>query len=207
MLFPKKNINFTAEIGDVMKLVENIKTFFWSLRMHKIAKRIQRNRQMIGLDMAKSIGIYYHHTGKESCEIIGKFANYLKSKGIAVKILGYLDTVEKSTDIADNQMFNYFYKSNLAFNRIPNNANVYNFIKQPFDIFFDLSLSDHFQNLYIANSSVASFKIGRSCEWGLKIFDFTLELQKETDLTEFVKIILNYLSVFNQPDSTPIIEK
>jgi len=183
-----------------MKLIENFKTFLWSLHMRKMAKKLKRRRQMIGLDLAKSVGIYFYYDGKASYETANKFANYLRNRGMAVMLLAYSDSKQKPEEVPESPNFGVFVKSELRFNRVPNDAIVNMFVKQPFDIFFDLSLTDHFQNLYIANASHATFKVGRVSDWGMKIFDFTLEIKDTTDMDEFIKIILGYFEVFNQTE-------
>ncbi|MCL2027055.1 MAG: hypothetical protein FWG79_01060 [Bacteroidales bacterium] len=185
-----------------MKIIENFKTFLWSQRMRKIAKRLHRRRQMIGLDLAKNVGIYFHYEGKESYDIANRFANDLRNRGIAAMLIAYANSKEKPTEVAESPNLGLFVKSQLGFNRVPHDDIVNMFVKQPFDIFFDLSLTDHFQNLYIANSSHATFKVGRTSEWGLKIFDFTLEINDTADMNEFIQIILKYFDVFNQTETT-----
>ncbi|MCL2682192.1 MAG: hypothetical protein FWE63_01745 [Bacteroidales bacterium] len=184
-----------------MKIIENFKTFRWSRRMRKIARKLKRRRQMIGLDLAKSVGIYFHYDGKASYETVNKFANYLRNRGISAMLLAYSDSKEKPTEVPESPNFGVFTKSELGSNRIPLDVVVNRFVKQPFDIFFDLSLTDHFQNLYVANASHATFKVGRVSEWGLKIFDFTLEIKETTTLDEFINIILGYFEVFNQTET------
>jgi hypothetical protein len=170
--------------------------------MRRISKKLKRRRQMIGLDLAKNVGIYFYYENKASYDTVNEFANYLRNRGISVMLLAYADTKEKPTEVAESPNFGVFVKSELGFNRIPHDDIVNMFLKQPFDIFFDLSLKDHFQNLYIANASHATFKVGRVSELGLKIFDFTLELKDTTTIDEFVKIILEYFEVFNQTEMT-----
>ena len=186
-----------------MKIVENFKTFLWSLRMRRIAKKLRRRRQMIGLDLAKSVGIYFYYDGKESYDTANKFANYLKNRGISVVMLAYSNNKEKpSEEVIESPNFGIFVRPQLGFNRIPHDDTVNTFVKQPFDIFFDLSLTDHFQNLYVANASHATFKVGRASEWALKIFDFTLEAKDLADMDEFIEIILKYFEIFNQSEKT-----
>jgi hypothetical protein len=169
--------------------------------MRRMARRLKRRRQMIGLDLAKSVGIYFHYDGKASYETANKFANYLRNRGMSAMLMAYSDSKEKPTEVSESPNFGVFVKSQLGFNRVPHDDIVNMFVKQPFDIFFDLSLTDHFQNLYIANASHATFKVGRTSEWGLKIFDFTLEIKDTMDMDEFIKIILNYFDVFNQTET------
>jgi len=185
-----------------MKIVENFKTFLWSRRMRRIAHKLNRRRQMIGLDLAKSVGIYFHYEGKTSYEIANKFANYLRDRGISVMLLAYSNAKEKPTEVIESPYFGVFVKTQLAFNRVPHDDIVNMFVKQPFDIFFDLSLNDHFQNLYIANASHATFKVGRTSEWGLKIFDCTFEISDTANMEEFIQTILKYFEMFNQPETT-----
>jgi hypothetical protein len=170
--------------------------------MRKIAKKLHRRRQMIGLDLAKNVGIYFYYNGKQSYEIANKFANDLRTRGISVMLLAYSNSKEKPAEVTESQNFGIFVKPQLGFNRVPHNDIVNMFVKQPFDIFFDLSLTDHFQNLYIANASHATFKVGRTSEWGLKIFDFTLEIKDTANMEEFINIILKYFDVFNQTETT-----
>jgi len=184
-----------------MKIIENFKTYLWSRRMRKIARKLHRHRQMIGLDMAKNVGIYFHYDGRASYEIANKFANYMRTRGISAMLLAYSNNKEKPTEVIESPNFGVFVKSQLGFNRVPHDDIVNMFVKQPFDIFFDLSLTDHFQNLYIANASHATFKVGRTSEWGLKIFDFTLEINDTTNMQEFIDIILKYFEVFNQTET------
>ncbi|MDR1951564.1 MAG: hypothetical protein LBP96_04985 [Bacteroidales bacterium] len=169
--------------------------------MRKITKKLHRRRQMIGLDLAKNVGIYFHYNGKTSYETANRFANYLRNRGMSAMLLAYSDSKEKPTEVDESPNFGVFVKSQLGFNRVPHDDIVNMFVKQPFDIFFDLSLADHFQNLYIANASHATFKVGRTSEWGLKIFDFTLELKDAADMDEFIKNILKYFEVFNQAET------
>jgi hypothetical protein len=170
--------------------------------MRKIAKKLNRRRQMIGLDLAKNVGIYFHYDGKVSYEMANKFANDLRNRGISAMLLAYSDSKEKPTEVTESPNFGVFVKSQLAFNRIPHDDIVNMFVKQPFDIFFDLSLTNHFQNLYIANASHATFKVGQTSEWGLKIFDFTLEIKETITMDEFIRTILKYLENFNQTETT-----
>lgn len=185
-----------------MKIIENFKTYLWSRRMRKIANKQKRRRQMLGLDLAKSVGIYFHYDGKTSYDTANKFANYLRNRGISATMLAYFDGKEKPIDVMETTYFGMFTKPQLGFNRVPHNDIANMFVKQPFDIFFDLSLYDHFQNLYIANASHATFKIGRKTELGLNIFDFTLELKEDADMQEFIDTVLKYLEVFNQTETT-----
>ncbi|MDR2906584.1 MAG: hypothetical protein LBU91_01160, partial [Bacteroidales bacterium] len=181
-----------------MKLIETYKTFLWSLRMRKIANKQKRRRQMIGLDLAKSVGIYFYYDGKKTYETVNELANFLRNRGITVVLLAYCNHKEKPADVTESPNFGLYTKSKLGFNRVPNDDIVNMFVKQPFDIFFDLSLTDDFQNLYIANTSPATFKVGRPSEWGFKIFDFTLDVKGTSDLNEFIIDILKYFEVFNQ---------
>jgi hypothetical protein len=182
-----------------MKIIENFRTFLWSLRMLKIARKVQRNRQMIGLDLAKNVGIYFYYDGKESYETANKFANFLRQRGISAMLLAYCDAKEKPLE--ESPSFGVFVKSQLGFDRIPHDDVVNMFLKQRFDIFFDLSLTNHFHNLYIANASHATFKVGRATEEGLKIFDFTLEVEEPATMAHFIDTILKYFEIFNQSET------
>ncbi|MCL2414190.1 MAG: hypothetical protein FWC94_02930 [Bacteroidales bacterium] len=166
--------------------------------MRKIARKQNRRRQMVGLDLAKNVGIYFPYNGKESYETANKFANYLKTRGISVAMLAYSDSKEKPAEVTESSIFGVFVKSQLGFNRVPHDNIVNTFVKQTFDIFFDLSLNNHFQNLYIANASHAAFKVGRTSKEGLNIFDFTLEIKDTADTQELIDAVLKYLEVFNQ---------
>jgi len=172
--------------------------------MHKIARKHQRRRQMVGLDLAKSVGIYFHYEGEASFQVANRFANSLRDRGISAMLLAYSESKEKPTEVNESPYFGVFAKSQLGFNRIPHDDIVNMFVKQPFDIFFDLSLSNHFQNLYIANASHATFKVGRTSEQGLNIFDFTLEAKDISDVQELIDGILKYLEVFNQTEGAAI---
>jgi 3-deoxy-D-manno-octulosonic acid (KDO) 8-phosphate synthase len=77
-----------------MKIVENYKTFLWSMQMRKIARKLKRRRQMIGLDLAKNVGIYFYYDGKASFEIANRFANDLRNRGISAMLLAYADLKE-----------------------------------------------------------------------------------------------------------------
>ena len=181
-----------------MKTIENFKTYLWSRRMRKIAKKQKRRRQMVGLDVAKKVGIYFPYDGEKSYQIANKFADYLRTRGISAKMLAYSDSKEKPTEVTESSNFGVFLKSQLGFNRVPHDEIVNTFVTQPFDIFFDLSLNNHFQNLYVANASHAAFKVGRTSKQGLNIFDFTLEIKDTADMQELTDTILKYLEVFNQ---------
>ena len=187
-----------------MKIVENFKTYLWARRMHKIAKKLNRNRQMVGLDLTKRVGIYFHYDGEKSYETANKFASYLRDRGISAMLLTYSETKEIPENLLESPYFGVFLKSQLGFNRVPHNDTVNMFVKQPFDIFFDLSLNNHFQNLFIANASHAGFKVGRTSEEGLNIFDFTLEISDTADMQDLIDAILKYLDVFNQTEETTI---
>jgi len=187
-----------------MKIVENFRTYLWARFMRKIAKKQTRRRQMVGLDLAKAVGIYFYYDGVESYETANKFATYLRNRGISATMLAYFDGKEKPVEVMETAYFGMFTKPQLGFNRVPHNDIANMFMKQPFDIFFDLSLNNHFQNLYIANASHAGFKVGRTSEEGLDIFDFTLEISETADMQELIDAILKYLEVFNQTEEITI---
>ncbi|MEG2178490.1 MAG: hypothetical protein RRY15_06380 [Bacteroidales bacterium] len=183
-----------------MKIVEKVRDFFWKRAVYQVLSNNKRRKKSISLSEAKSVGIYADYTDEKQFAQIQSLGTDLQKQGVSVKTLLYVDANIKPEHIMENTYLGMFTRRDLAFNRVPK-IELLTFYKQfmqtDFDILLDLSLKSNYQDVYILASSQARFKVGKNeGPWSEKVNDLSFVYANGTSLTEYIKLIMQYIENF-----------
>lgn len=179
--------------------MSNIKLNVGRRTLNKKLRNFKRVRESHNLETAKTAGILFNPTDQTSFEQIKQFLSYLSNYKLQIYVLGYID----NKTIPESYLFwkgiNLFSKKELNWFMVPKTPVVTDFIDKPFDVLFDLSLTDHFPLEYISRLSKSKFKIGRFTEVH-DSYDLMFELNKDHKLDEFLEYIKKYINLINTPN-------
>ncbi len=180
-----------------MPFLDNIRVRLWNRKIKALVRHSKRERAMVGLDKAKNVGIYYFQENEAQYNSVKALVDELTGRNISVVVLAYCPDKVKPAYIWENPHFGMFSKTDLGFDNVPHNHFVDIFVNQKFDILFDLSVVDHYQNVYVSTRSRAKFKIGHSNFNNYNIFDLIVSTNEKVSLDEHIKDVLHYLNNFN----------
>lgn len=175
-----------------MSIISNIKLFLAKFVLKNKLKSLKRNKQLVNLEEAKTIGVVYVVSSERTFKIIKELIKTLSGPQRQVLIIGYVNRKEiPSYCVAANSGY-YFNKNELNWLGIPKNDYLKKFIDQDIDILIDLSQDDIFVLDYITSLSKAKFKIGQYTEEYTNRFDFMIKAQKDISFESFIDQILHY---------------
>ncbi|MBI4947872.1 MAG: hypothetical protein HY840_15890 [Bacteroidetes bacterium] len=181
-----------------MGLVHNIKNVFGKYFLALEQKHVQRNKKFINIEDAKTIGIVFDASDNENFDLVKKYVTYLREMKKKVKAIGFYYQKVTPAMTYSKLEYDFFSLKDLAWNNIPNNIYVDNFIEDEYDILLDLNLNDLFPLHYISSLSKARFKVGKKSEINNSIFDMMIELGNEKNLKFYLKNIDAYLFAINK---------
>lgn len=161
-------------------------------------RNFKRIREGNNLETAKTAGILFNPTDQNSFEQIKQFLTYLSNYKIEIYVLGYIDDKTIPESFLFWKGINLFSRKELNWILIPKTPVVTDFIDKPFDLLFDLSLTDLFPMEFIARLSKSKFKIGRFTEEH-NSYDLMFELNESQKLEGFLDYIKKYVNLINRP--------
>jgi hypothetical protein len=157
-----------------------------------------RKVQACNLDNARWVGIIYNATEYISFEIIKDLVKVLSDNGIAVSVLGYVDSKKLIDHYLYRKGFDFFSKNDLNWYFRPVSTVAVKFMEEPFDLLLNLSLEDHFPIHFITTLSPATFKAGRYLPADESL-DFMIDIEKENQTMRSVhQEILGGLETTNE---------
>ena len=162
----------------------------------------------LNLEEAKTIGIVFDATENANFELVKKYISYLKELKKRVKAIGFFNTKVTPPMAYSKLEYDFFSLKDLAWNNIPKNIYVKNFIEDHYDILLDLNLNDSFPLRYISTLSRAKFKVGKSSKWNSSIFDLMLDIDaSKNNLKYFLKNLDTYLFIINAKHDKTIVDQ
>ncbi len=167
--------------------------------IRRIRRKMHRKRHVFNLKTGRTIGIVYDATDPATLDTILEFHMELMKRGRKVWVLGFINAKEVPAHYLFRKDFIYFCKKDLNWYGRPVEKDVVRFIKTPFDILIDLSLTDHFVFDFIRGTSPARFKVSRYRE-GDPYADMMLSLEKDDSLEYFIEVVTRYLETINRPE-------
>ena len=181
-----------------MSIIQNIKNFAGNYALSAEMKTLRRDKVFLNMQDAKTVGIVFNATNNGDFELVKKYIAYLKEMKKRVKAIGYYDQKNIPALSYSKLEYDFFCQKDLAWNNIPNNIYVKNFIEDQHDIMLDLNLDGLFPLRYISSLSKASFKVGKKSERNNSIFDLMIETTEGKGLKYFLKNIDTYLFIINK---------
>jgi hypothetical protein len=176
-----------------VSILEKIKNSIGSYFLKKEMAALNRDRAMISMGDAKTIGILFESTDKDEFELVKKYVLYLRDQKKKVKALGYFSTGETPNFTYSKLEYDFFSRKDLNWHSKPNDKFVTNFIDENFDLLIDLNIHDHFPLRYVAGTSNAKFKVGRQKRGDEAIYDLMIEGTEGKGLKYFLRQVDTYL--------------
>jgi hypothetical protein len=151
-----------------------------------------RERYFTPLSKARNVILLYKVEDENMLPEFYTFIERLKAKGISVDAI----MVGKPKDLqsAYPKIANFFRVSyhDIKWNGAPKNEEIIRLLQKNHDYFIDLSRLESQLCTYLATASLAKFKIGSINIEGTP-FDFTIDVDKDTDLSFFQEQMFSYL--------------
>ncbi len=179
-----------------MALIDKIRQTIGRYFLNQEMTTLKRQRGIVNLNDAKTIGILFEATDKEEFELVKKYVLYLKELKKKVKAVGYFSTGDTPDFTYSKLEYDFFSKKDLNWYSKPSDKFVSNFIEEEFDILMDLNVHEHFPIRYIAGTSKARFKVGRQKEGDDAIYDLMIEGTEGKGLKYFLRQVDTYLLMF-----------
>ncbi len=181
--------------------IDKIKWSFANYVLKKKLRQLSREKKLVNLHQATSIGILYNVTSQTTFQVVKNLVKELTTRQRQVMAVGFVN--RKSIPnycIAANSGYHFNLKD-LNWYGAPNNDYVNEFINKEFDILIDLSLDDMFVFKYISGLSKSKFNVGRHNESYLNCFDLMIKMDKSATLEAFIEQVIHYLIVFKSAES------
>lgn len=166
------------------------------------AARTSRERKVINLDKASTIGIIYFLPDEPTYRKISAYVKKLQDSGKSVKALGYVESKRLTGQFLPKLSYDFLYPSGLAWNYKPVSTAARDFMESDYDILIDLSIEDYLPLLHIIAISKAKFKAGMQSDRRSRYLDLMISLGKKDGLDELIKQIDHYLSIINKTNES-----
>ncbi len=179
-------------------MIDAIKRKLAMSKIRQDAAAVVRQKEVINLDVAKTIGIAFEYTNPEDFELLKKYVIYLRELKKRVKCIGYYSG--KTEPQVQYSKVDYDFINEKAFTwwGKPSSHIVSNFLEEPYDVYIDVNLRDNIAVRYIANVSAAKFKIGHYKEDEESPFDMQISVPKEQGLKAYLREVDTYLQMINK---------
>jgi hypothetical protein len=176
-----------------VSLSKRIRAQLGNLRFSKEVARMKHDREAVGFDQARKIGILYDATDMKDFEVIKQYVKEVRAQQKEVTALGFVDRKELSQNQFSQLGIDFFSKKNLNWKMIPSHRAVTNFINEKFDIVINLAKNDIFPLRYIAALSKARFRVGRFDKQFTFCYDLMIDTESGADIKQFIEQAENYL--------------
>jgi hypothetical protein len=183
-----------------LSIITNIRKSAGSFALRREASRVSRNRKIMNLDEAGSIGVVYFLPDEPVYRKISVYVKKLQDMGKRVKALGYVESKHLTGQFLPKLSYDFFFPSGLSWNYKPTSTEAREFIDCEFDILIDLSTENSLPLLFIAGLSRAKFKVGMQRDASAAYLDMMISLQEKDGLEELITQIDHYISIINKKD-------
>ena len=140
--------------------------------------RASRSVEVCNFDTAQTAGVVFNATHLINFEMVKKFVDFLQYKEIKVHTMGFVNSKKLIDHYLFRKGYDFFTKKHLNWYMRPTRNTVDDFIAQPFDILFNLSLESYYPIQYIVGMSKAKFKVGVFSQED-KFLDFMIDISRE----------------------------
>lgn len=185
-----------------MSILKSIRERSGKIALKKESAHLKRDKQIVNIEEAKSIGIVYFLPEEAVYRTISKFVKKLQESGKNVKALGYVENKQLTGQFLPKLSYDFLYPGGLAWNFKPNAIEARDFIAMEFDILIDLSMEDFLPVHFITGLSKAKFKAGLQSPDRSAHLDLMISLKDGDGLDELIKQTDHYLSIINRKDES-----
>ncbi len=168
------------------------------LQKHLSENKKNRQRNILSLAQARSIGIVCEITDENSYKDIFRLFNNLQNGGHDVKLIGYINEKEVPFFCLQQLSADYFCNKHLNWFGNPNMVQVQDFIQKDFDILIDFNFRHNAPVKAILAQSNAKFIIGRE-KSNSAYYDLFIENSPKDNQT-YLKEIFTYTQMLTGHD-------
>lgn len=192
-----------------MNLIEQIRSNAGNYILNKGIASLNRNRKLVNINSAGSVGILFELTDESVYYSIQKYFQKLQEKKVKVKALGFASNKLVTNHFLPVLSFDFFNTRQVNWFHIPKAVCVQDFVDTDFDICLNIASENVFPLKYIAGMSQARLKVGaynrEMAEKKYKalsgIYDIMLLSDENHDQIAFLDNIHEYLTILNPKEN------
>jgi len=157
-----------------------------------------RNRAIMNIDSANTIGILYYANNPVEVELMKKYIHTLRDMKKEVRSLGFLDVREVPLGLNGSVKHQYFSLKELNWYGKPSSQFIHNFVNEEFDILFDFGIPSQLPIMFLTSMSRAKCKVGRYLEKYAELYDVMIEADENKKLDYVITITHDYMMLLNK---------
>jgi hypothetical protein len=188
-----------------MSFFEQIRTKAGNYILTKGISSLKRNKKLVNINSAASVGILFELTDESVYYAIQKYFQKLQEKKIRVKALGFSSNKLIANQFLPVLAFDFFNNKQVNWLRIPKAPCIQDFIASDFDICINIASEKVFPLEYIAGISGARLKVGAytkempASEYKILagIYDIMIMTDDNHNQITFLDHIHDYLTILN----------
>ena len=182
-----------------MKLPNNIREKIGFFILKRKIKRSKRQTEFNNFNSAKSMGIVFDASDKESYVVSKAYIRKLEERNIDVTALGFVESTDNIEELPYHKSIRYYTFEDFDNFGRPASTTVRTYIENTFHLFLDFSGSQALPVQYVIATSKAKMKIGRKIGMP-QYYDLTLQMPKDSDLKDFINQVEHYLSTIRKKE-------
>ena len=180
-----------------MNFLVNIKDSVRIYSLRKAASKNYRQRKLINLNKASSVGILFEVPDDDSYQKVYQYIQRLQEMKIKVKAMGYVREKHLSYHFLPVLSFDFIYEKDLNWFGKPKSRRPGEFWSSEFDICINIGSSQCFPLKYIACRSASRLVVGPYAEVDKDYYDVMVQPEVEHDQTKFLQQVHDYLTILN----------
>lgn len=179
-------------------MLTSLRTSIGNYLLRREAASVARNRSMINLVRAKSVGVLYALNAPPDYNDVETFVSSLQKEHKEVRALGYLQHKGLISRFLPKLSYDFFSQTEVGWFYKPVNLKVNDFIGTEFDLLIDLTMEDYLPLKFVAGLSRARCKVGLFSDENARYYDLMIKIDHTQRLPEFIKQIRHYLTIIQQ---------
>jgi len=192
-----------------MNLLQKIRFKVGYYFLHKGIASLVRNKKLVNINTAGSVGILFELTDESVYYSIQKYFQKLQERKIKVKALGYASNKLVTNQFLPVLSFDFFDSRQLNWFYIPKATCVQDFVETDFDICINIASENVFPLKFIAGISRSRLKVGayekempgQKYKELAAIYDIMLLSGENHDQIAFLEQIHEYLTILNPKEN------
>ncbi len=167
------------------------------MALNQRVNKLQRTKSVIGLDQARTVGVIYNATDRNSYQTVIKFLKYLKEERKQVYSLGFINSKDPNQMLNDQLNDKYFNLKNLNWLSMPNCSKSDEFLNRDMDLLIDLSIHNEFPIDCLSKLSKAKYKVGQGKANVNSHVDLIIDIESNKTVEFLIVQLKHYLKIIN----------
>lgn len=192
-----------------MSFIHKIRTAAGNYFLNKGLSSLKRNKKLVNINAATSIGLLFELTDESVYYSIQKYLLQFQERKMKVKALGFASNKLVTNHFLPVLSFDFFNGKQLNWFDVPRAQCVQDFIDTEFDICINIASEKVFPLKYISGMSKARLKVGayskdmpgKKYKEQSMIYDIMLLAEENHDQIIFLDNIHEYLNLLNPKEN------